>query len=172
MSTKWRWILWLSILAVTIVAAIYPTTPESKNTTKRTHVSLSNQAITTGTTTASTAATDILPTHLPELSHDPFDPVSWDTPPPPPPAPPVVVAPVAVEPPAPVEPPLPYQYQGQMKNEDGTTVIFLSRGQEAITAHVGDQLDANYKLVALDENKLTILYLPMDHLHDIALEAH
>jgi uncharacterized protein YukJ len=82
------------------------------------------------------------------------------------------VQPVVAEPPAPVEPPLPYQYQGQMKDENGTTVIFLSRGQEAITAHVGDALDANYKLVSMDNNKLTIAYLPMDHLHDISLDAH
>jgi hypothetical protein len=172
MSTKWRWILWLSILTVTIIAALYPTQPASIPLKKKSHVSTPALIASAIAPASSTHASTNLPAHLPALNHDPFDPVDWDAPPPPPPAPPVVVQAVVAEPAAPVEPPLPYQYQGQMKNEDGTTVIFLSRGQEAITAHVGDVLDTNYKLVSMDDNKLTIAYLPMDHLHDIALDTH
>jgi hypothetical protein len=173
MSAKWRWILWLSILAVTLVAALYPTTPASKSARKHTHTDTLPAVATPMNLAVTSAAASKSSSYLPELNHDPFDAVTWDAPPPPPPAlPPVVVATVAAEPPAPVEPPLPYQYQGQMKNDDGSTVIFLSKGQEAITAHVGDLLDTNYKLVSMDDNKLTIAYLPMDHYHDIALEAH
>jgi hypothetical protein len=169
MSTKWRWILWLSILAVTIIAAVYPVAPASAPLRKKLHATAPAFI---AAAIAPTTSTQISPVHLPALSHDPFDPVDWDALPPPPPAPPVVAQAVVTEPAAPVEPPLPYQYQGQMKNEDGTTVIFLSRGQEAITAHVGDVLDTNYKLVSMDDNKLTIAYLPMDHLHDISLDTH
>ncbi|MET3109167.1 hypothetical protein AAKU67_004094 [Oxalobacteraceae bacterium GrIS 2.11] len=170
MSTKWRWILWLSTLSLTVIAAIYPTAPAS--TKKRTHVSsvVAAPALTSPIAQNVNGATAL--THLPELNHDPFDPVAWDTPPPPPPAPPFVVQTVIAEPPAPVEPPLPYQFQGQMKDEDGTTIIFLSKGQEGIVAHVGDVLDTNYKVVSMDEHKLTIAYLPMDKLHDIALDRH
>jgi len=172
MSTKWRWILWLSILTVTIIAALYPTQPASVPLKKKSHAGTPALIAAAIAPALSTKASTRLPDHLPELSHDPFDPVDWDAAPPPPPAPPVVVQAVATEPAAPVEPPLPYQYQGRMKNEDGTTVIFLSRGQEGIAAHVGDVLDSNYKLVYMDDNKLTIAYLPMDHLHDISLDAH
>jgi hypothetical protein len=171
MSTKWRWTLWLSILAVTIIAALYPTQPASLPLKKKSHANAPALIATAIVPTASTQGSH-LPAHLPELSHDPFDPVAWDAPPPPPPAPPVVVQAVVAAPAAPIEPPLPYQYQGRMNDEDGSTVIFLSRGQEAITAHVGDVLDTNYKLVSMDDTKLTIAYLPMDHYHDIALDTH
>ncbi|MET3124362.1 hypothetical protein AAKU67_003977 [Oxalobacteraceae bacterium GrIS 2.11] len=172
MATKWRWILWLSILTVTVIAALYPTSPASKSAGKKLHLNSGTTLATLTNPIAQGLTSATSPAHLPELDHDPFGPVAWDTPPPPPPAPPVVVQTVIAEPPAPVEPNLPYQFQGQMKDEDGTTVIFLSKGQEGIVAHVGDILDTNYKVVSMDEHKLTIAYLPMDKLHDIALDRH
>jgi hypothetical protein len=174
MSTKRRWLLWLSLLAATVFAALYPTAPESIPLKKKSHSSaLPSATVATNSQVAPKVGNPMAPNHLPELTHDPFDPVAWDTPPPPPPAPPAPVAVQAVvAPPAPVEPPMPYQYMGSMKEEDGSTVVFLTKGQEGIAAHAGDSLDANYKLVSIDNNKLTIAYLPMDHLHDIALDAH
>lgn len=173
MTTKWRWITWASILTATVVAALYPVAPPAIPIKKKSHA-VGIQAAGLRTLRAARAQPEQAHTagHLPELNHDPFDPVAWNTPPPPPPTPPVIVPAVVTEPAAPVEPPLPYKYQGSMKQEDGSTVIFLSRGQEGILAHVGDVLDTNYKLVSMDESKLTILYVPMDHNHDIALDKH
>ena len=174
MSTKRRWLLWLGLLAATLVAALYPTAPESIPLKKKSRPSTLSAATAAANSPVATITGKQLESHhLPELAHDPFDPVAWDTPPPPPPAPPPPVAVQAVvAPAAPVEPPMPYQYMGRMNEEDGSITIFLTKGQEGVVAHVGDNLDADYKIVSMDNTKLTIAYLPMDHLHDIALDAH
>jgi hypothetical protein len=60
---------------------------------------------------------------------------------------------------------------GRMEDQEGNTVVYLARGQDSVVAHAGDQLDADYKLVAVTEHKLTIAYLPMNHMHDIPLDT-
>ena len=171
-STNHRWILWLVLLSLTVIAAIFPTDESGPN---KMHQRVPRRNITSNmqaTMQATAAKSLLLPVNtLPELAHDPFDPVGWDLPPPPPPAPPAVIQP-PTEPPALIEPPMPYQYMGRLKMDDGSTEIYLAKGQESVVAHVGDNLDTNYKLLSMDDNKLIIAYLPMNHLHDIAMDKH
>lgn len=166
MSTKWRWKLWLSLLAATIIAVLYPTLKENLPKKKKASAAVSHAAL-----IPVSAPTTQLP-QLSELTHDPFEAVTWNAPPVSPAPSPIVRQAEIIETVAPVEPPMPYQFIGRLKNEDGTTTVFLSKGQEGIAVHLGDTLDIDYKLVALDDNKLTIAYLPMDHLHDISLDTH
>ena len=65
---------------------------------------------------------------------------------------------------------MPNRFLGRME-QDGSTVVYLARGQDSVVAHVGDTLDGDYKVVAIDAHKLTIEYLPMHKRHDIALDT-
>ena len=179
MSPKKRWSLWLILLAATLVAVVFPVSQDKPSLAPMTKLSRQHVIISppilreVANTQMRVVNKDEQNSVLPELKNDPFAAVSWNaTPPEPPKPPPVVQEPGVMAPVVPVEPPLPYQFLGRMLEPDGAIQIFLSRGQDSIIAHVGDVLDTNYKLVSIDEHKLTIAYLPMGHLHDISLDAH
>lgn len=65
------------------------------------------------------------------------------------------------EPAAPEAPPLPFSYLGKL-DENGQTVIFLARDQRLYTVHIGDQLDSQYRLDALNNMQLEFTYLPLN----------
>jgi hypothetical protein len=87
----------------------------------------------------------------------PFDPFAGVVPPPPPPPPPVVQAP----PPPPPKPPAPvmnYRYMGTLTNADGSTQLFLTRGDAAIAVRVGDVLDDGYVVESIASAGVVLTY--------------
>lgn len=90
-----------------------------------------------------------------------FQPKSWYQPPPMPPVSKVVV------PQPPSAPSLPFKYIGRMQ-EGNETVLFLSRGGQNYTAHVGDVLDDVYRLDKIADSGAEFTYLPMNTLQKLA----
>jgi hypothetical protein len=83
---------------------------------------------------------------------------SWYVaPPPPPPAPVVVTAP-----PKPTAPPLPYQFMGSYTPPDGPQVLFLTRGDVVLDAHVGDTLENTYSVDKFEGGQLYLTYKPLN----------
>jgi hypothetical protein len=103
---------------------------------------------------------------------DPFAPLAVALPAPPKP---VAVAVLA----APVAPTLPFQYMGRLeqsqkalpgkadsKNSVGTangtkTVVYLARGDESFSVSAGENIDANYRFVGIEDDALVFIYLPL-----------
>lgn len=80
---------------------------------------------------------------------------SWYVPPPPPP--PRVAGP----PPKPVAPPLPYAFLGSYARTGDKPVYFLVRGDRVFDAHVGDVLEGTYRVEAVANGQLKLVYLPL-----------
>ena len=59
-----------------------------------------------------------------------------------------------------VPPPLPFAYIGK-STQDGRTTVFLSRDQYSYTARVGENLDSEYRVDAIEENRIVLTYLPL-----------
>ena len=57
-------------------------------------------------------------------------------------------------------PPLPFAYLGKW-TQDGHTTVFLSRDQSSYAAHVGENLDSDYRVDAIEENRIVLTYLPL-----------
>jgi len=57
-------------------------------------------------------------------------------------------------------PPLPFAYLGKW-TQDGHTTVFLSRDQSSYAAHVGENLDSDYRVDAIEENRILLTYLPL-----------
>lgn len=87
-----------------------------------------------------------------------FGSQSWQ-----PPAPKVAAAPIA-----PSAPPLPYRFAGRLVR-DGTLQIFLAKGDVAIPIKQGQILDGAYRVEAIGEDRVTLVYLPLNHKDSIAL---
>lgn len=173
MSANRRWWLWLTLLAATIAAALYPTdvaepVRDASPAELRSAVVMP-PPVASAKPVVAIAADATSP--LPKLDQDPFAVVDWQAPPPKPQAVPMVAAPLALPPPVPQEPAMPYRFMGRLKEEGGEPVIYLARGQDTVIARVGDKLDAQYTLVAVEERKLRIEYLPLNHIHDLPIEA-
>ncbi|MBS0579505.1 MAG: hypothetical protein JSR36_09595 [Proteobacteria bacterium] len=83
---------------------------------------------------------------------------SWYVPPPPPPPAPVVIS----APPKPTAPPLPYQFMGSYAPSDGPMVIFLTRGDVVLDAHVGDTLENLYSVDKFEGGQLYLTYKPLN----------
>jgi hypothetical protein len=83
-----------------------------------------------------------------------------------PPPQPVVAAPAPPPPPPlparPVAPPLPFAYIGQIEEEEGKPVYFLSMGAKLISVSVGDVIDDVYKVEAAADGQLVLVYVPLD----------
>lgn len=63
----------------------------------------------------------------------------------------------------PVAPPLPFSYMGRMVDEEsGKLVLYLSKGDVPYTVSVGDQIDGTYRVEAVTETELTLIYLPLN----------
>ena len=64
-------------------------------------------------------------------------------------------------PPAPVAPPFPYPYIGGL-TEEGRRTAFFTRGDRVLPVHTGDTVDAVFRVDTLDENQMTMTYLPLN----------
>lgn len=60
----------------------------------------------------------------------------------------------------PVAPPLPYLYMGKIIDKSGLAV-FLTRDERAYVVHVGDVIDATYRVDAIAPPMLELTYLPL-----------
>ncbi len=83
--------------------------------------------------------------------------------------PPPVVAPMATRPVVPVAPPVPFRYVGQLEASEGKVTIYLARGETVYTVRVGDVLDEQYRLDAMDNGQITLTYLPMNQQQMLAI---
>ena len=87
-----------------------------------------------------------------------FGSQSWQ-----PPAPKTTAARVA-----PSAPPLPYRFAGKLVR-DGTLQVFLAKGNVAIPIKQGQILDGAYRVETIGEDRVTLVYLPLNHKDSIAL---
>lgn len=85
-----------------------------------------------------------------ELRAEFFGSQSWQ-----PPAPKVIAAPVV-----PTAPPLPYRFAGKLV-QNGKLHVFLSKGDAAIPIKQGEILDGTYRVEAIGEDRITLVYLPL-----------
>eukprot|EP01041_Mallomonas_annulata_P038246 gene38246-61705_t len=83
---------------------------------------------------------------------------------------PQVVVPVVIPPSPPTTntvpsaPPLPFTFIGLIVGNEisgGKTVAFLNQGNRAITVSEGDAIGVNYKVEAILENRIDLLYVPL-----------
>jgi len=81
-------------------------------------------------------------------SIDPFRSTSW------------YVAPPLPPPPKPSAPPLPFQFLGQLIEEDGTRVFVSHQGQHLIIK-AGDVIAGTYAVEEVAAGKVVFLYLPL-----------
>lgn len=64
---------------------------------------------------------------------------------------------------APVAPPLPFAYMGKMLDEEsGRLVLYLAKGDVPYSVTVGEVIDGTYKVEAVSETELTLIYLPLN----------
>jgi hypothetical protein len=155
-GSRRRWAILLILAAATAAASFYPTADLSLSEPVR-----SNKRISHVTSAAPAVVNEVQAIDTTE-DLDPFAPRGWKPPPPPAPEPiksvPVVAAPIV--PPAPVgPPPLPFKFMGAM-NDDGTQVIYLSRGDQTVIARSGENLDSTYKVLNIDNQRIEFEYLP------------
>lgn len=90
-----------------------------------------------------------------------------------PPAPPVVAVAKPAPPPPPPPPsapPLPYRYLGRMQ-EGATVTVFLAKGDEALTAKVGDTLEGVWRLDAIGPASISMTFLPLNLPQPLAIPA-
>jgi hypothetical protein len=74
----------------------------------------------------------------------------------------------AAAPAAPSPPPLPYRFAGRVVR-DGMVQLFLAKGDIAIPINPGKILDDTYRVEAIGEDRITLVYLPLNHRESIAL---
>lgn len=77
---------------------------------------------------------------------------SWYVPPPPP---------KPLPPPPPTAPPMPFTYMGKLE-EQGRTVVFLSREGVNYSVEQGDQIEGTYRVEAISPHAVILTYLPLD----------
>lgn len=77
---------------------------------------------------------------------------------PPVPAPAAPSGPVAL-----TAPPVPFTYMGKMLDEQsGKLVLYLAKGDVAYTVGEGDVIDATYRVAAITDTELTLIYIPLN----------
>ncbi|WP_269531860.1 hypothetical protein [Chitinimonas sp. BJYL2] len=163
-ASQRRWLILGGLLAVTVVAMVYPVDPQTITVNVADPAERSMPATTSATSPAGESAPSARApvmaalTDLPETIPDPFANKGWIAPPP---APIPVAAPApVVAPPAPIgPPPLPFKFLGRF-NDGGQDVVYLSRGEQMVVAKAGEALDTSYKVIALTANQIEIEYLP------------
>jgi hypothetical protein len=57
-------------------------------------------------------------------------------------------------------PPLPFVYIGKV-TQDGRTTVYLSRDQFSYAARVGENVDNEYRVDAIEDNRILLTYLPL-----------
>lgn len=90
-----------------------------------------------------------------------FGSQSWQ-----PPAPKIT----AVAPQTPSAPPMPYRYAGKLVR-NGLLQVFLSKGDTAIPITAGEVIDGVYRIEAIGEDRITIIYLPLGLKENIPMSA-
>lgn len=70
--------------------------------------------------------------------------------------------------PAPSAPPLPFTVMGSM-NDGGQTRYFLRNADQSFVVQVGDTLLDQYRVEAIEGNRLVLRYLPMNQLQSLEL---
>lgn len=86
-----------------------------------------------------------------DAAGDPFAPMTWFVEPkkqPPPPPPP------------PVAPPVPFTFYGKVLGDGGVQAV-LQQGEETIVAKVGDVVQTDYRVDAIEGDRLNLTYLPL-----------
>jgi hypothetical protein len=66
----------------------------------------------------------------------------------------------ASAPPAPAAPPFPFAYIGRIE-QDGETLIFLTKEDRNYIAKDGEVIDGNYRLEQIGPRQITFTYLPL-----------
>ena len=161
-----RWIVLSSLLAMTIVGAVYPVdeTPSLRppRPPHATRVAPVEQA--TAPLVADNGQADV----------DPFAPRGWQALPTPTLAP--AAAPVSEfvgplqPPPPPGPPPLPFQYMGRL-TDGGAPVVYLSHGDQALIARNGETLEGTFKVVDISALQIEFLHLPTGQKQSMSLPA-
>jgi hypothetical protein len=77
-------------------------------------------------------------------------------------------APPAPPPPRPQAPPLPFAYMGKLI-EEGRIVVFLTQGDRNHIVRQGDTIDGTYRVDAVNEQRLSLTYLPLKQKQELAL---
>lgn len=148
-SARQRWLVLISVLVLTVAAAVYPTENP-----------VVNEPPARRSLTGSVPAVAPVPTAAVELEwvaadENPFAPRNW------------VAAPVApVEQPRPVLPvmtaevaavappqPLPFKFVGQM-TDGGNRVVYLSLNGQLVVARDGDLLEGGYKVFEITPTQI------------------
>lgn len=107
------------------------------------------------------AAEPLPPSRKPPPVFDIFAPLKGAAPPSP--AKTSLPAPIVPTPtPQPQPPRLPFRFYGQWQEDDKTQTFFLARGKEILSARIGDQIDANYRLEKFDGSQLHLIYVPLN----------
>ena len=71
---------------------------------------------------------------------------------------------------APMAPALPFSFLGRWK-EQGKSFVFLQRGDRSYKIDGPGALDADYAVQSIDEQQVTLKYLPLGTVQDIRLDA-
>lgn len=67
---------------------------------------------------------------------------------------------------APAAPPMPYRYAGKLV-QGGELSVLLSKGDTVFPIKVGETLDGAYRVEAIGESRITLIYLPLKHKESI-----
>src|SRR5258706_3856091 len=77
------------------------------------------------------------------------------------PTPMAAVMPTPPPAPAPQAPPLNLRYLGSMVTPDGQRLVYLGRGDTALTVATGDRLDEGYVVESIGAEGITLVYPPL-----------
>jgi hypothetical protein len=61
----------------------------------------------------------------------------------------------------------PYRFFGQVKNAAGSTQLFLARENQLIPIKVGEVLDGQYRVAAITDSTVDLVYLPLNQVQQI-----
>jgi hypothetical protein len=98
---------------------------------------------------------------------DAFSARAWQQPAPARAAPPASVEPPP--PPPPTAPPLPFAFMGRFDNPGDKTVYYLVEGDKLHTVSEGETINGIYRIEAVKEISMDILYLPLAITQSLAL---
>lgn len=153
-SPRQRWLILGSVLLGTVAAAFFveddPDVSAESRRPARSDYRIRPKAaesLTQSPAIAEPAPTAEFGEEAPDTL-DPFRSMSWYVAPPPPP------------PPRPTAPPLPFQYLGQLIEEDSTRIFVNHLGRHLILK-AGDVVAGTYAVEEVDSGKVVFLYLPL-----------
>ena len=115
------------------------------------------------TTKAEPNTLSVRPAFGAAAAEDPFQKLSWTSPPV------AVVAPAPPPPVAPRAPPLPFTFIGLLEKGSPKPAAFLTRGEELIVVSAGDDVDRTYRVESLTATEIVFTYLPLNERQTIAL---